>query len=372
MNKYILFAAVAMFILVSCAKETVEQTVDYPISFSAPVVGSMTKAPHTGKIVGPSYPKDEELKVWAKYSDEDLAKWEDGITYMNAVTCKYDSGKNGWIPVGYQYYWPKQGKLTFGVFSPASAPNVTYNEEGVTVTDYTVPEDGKHLDLMYGLREYNKTIGDQTPEPNNPAYSGIDIRLFHALTSVKFKIKKDAEYSGTRLILNSIKLHNVYSKGTFKETIEKQTGGSYADGCTRVPRWVDVSDERDFTYVENSTQELTTESEGDDINKANDMLMIGQKYNHGTTEKPKYISMTVTYTIISSTGVEIEQTHKVELKEFTHYMNMSNNKVVERIQDGWYPGYEYTYIIKIGLKKIDFEPIINEWTPIAENPEITL
>jgi hypothetical protein len=185
------------------------------------------------------------------------------------------------------------------------------------------------------------------------------------LTSVKFKVKQAAAYTGTTLKLKSIQLNNVYSKGTFKENITAQTGGTDDDNCTRAPGWSGQEQEVIYTVISDISQVLTTSAV--DVSGAKDMLLIGQKYNH----EPKYISMTVTYTIQSPTGSEISQSSTVDFQGLTHKDKYGT--VVGEIQDGWYPGYEYTYIISIGLNgEIQFEPIVSEWTPILADPEIGL
>ena len=284
---------------------------------------------------------------------------------MNAVTCVWNKDKNGWIPEGNQYYWPKNGKLSFAAFSPASTTNVTYDKTGVTVKDYIVPSTENHTDLLYSHRAYNKTATNQDDIPDIPNYTGVDINFHHALTSVIFKVKQAAAYTGTTLTLKSIQLNNVYSKGTFKENITAQTGGTDDDKCTRAPGWSDQEQEVIYTVISDISQVLTTSAVV--VSGAKDMLLIGQKYNHGT----KYVSMTVTYTIKSPTGSEILQSSTVEFKGLTHKVNGTD--AVSSIQDGWYPGYEYTYIISIGLNgEIQFEPIVSEWTPILADPEIGL
>lgn len=364
MKKLILFSAVAMMLLAGCSKNEVVQTPDQLITFCAPVIGSMTKAPVTGNIED-IYPTGEKFKVWAQYSADNLTAWENGQTYMSAVTCVYNSNKNGWIPEGNQYYWPKNGKLSFAAFSPADVAGVTYDQTGVTVTNYTVSNAEEHIDLLYSHRAYNKTATNQDDAPGTPSYTGVDINFHHALTSVKFKVKQAAEYAGTTLKLKKIQLNYVYKKGDFKEKITTQTGGTDDDGCTRKPEWSNHAGETSYMVIDNSNQTLTTTAT--DVTDANDMLLIGQKYNHDT----KYISMTVVYTIDSPTGDPIEQVCNVEFKNLKHKDEKGNE--VAGIQDGWYPGYEYTYIISIGLNgEIQFEPIVYEWTPILADPDIEL
>ena len=69
--------------------------------------------------------------------------------------------------------------------------------------------------------------------------------------------------------------------------------------------------------------------------------------------------------------VAVGQECIVEFKNLKH--KDKNGTVVGDIKDGWSPGYEYTYIISIGLNgEIQFEPIVSEWTPILADPEIGL
>ena len=93
MKKLFFIAAIASAALVSCTKNEVnEPAAQQEITFTAPIVGHLTKA-QTGEV-GTSYNKDEQFKVYAWYCEEEAFNPDNAQLYMNAITVAHDATIN--------------------------------------------------------------------------------------------------------------------------------------------------------------------------------------------------------------------------------------------------------------------------------------
>ncbi len=345
MKRLFLLSAAVLMVLAGCTKNEVIQTPDQEITFSAPVLATMTKANVPGEIATP-YPIGENFRVYAVYHQGDFDTWRGKQLYMDAVECSHND--NSWYPSP-AYYWPKVGKLTFAAYSPAVADGkFAYGEGGLSINGYTTPAVSAQYDLMYSDRTYNRTTSDDSAttegEDEGENYKGVDIKFNHALSSIVFKVQTAADYSaGATITLKNVTLNNINSHGNFLENVTE--GTSYPSK----PTWsystpVDYSpivqtDDNPFTQV--LTNSAAT------ITNAYPLLMIPQKLDNA--------KVTVNYTIKSATGEAIDQTQYIDLSSVDH--DLADDDVFAE----WILGKRYVYTIKIGLKEIFFDPYVTEW-----------
>ena len=154
MKKLLFAAAVAGVALAGCVSNEAEVSpkAEGRIAFAAPLVSGVTRA-YVGEIKNP-YPTDENFVVSAKYYDNAFDSWNNGQSYMSGVKAVYSAADNVWAPEGQDYYWPKNGSLTFFAYSPADysswAPAINADEKlaasAVVAVSYT------HLTLPTLLR----------------------------------------------------------------------------------------------------------------------------------------------------------------------------------------------------------------------------
>lgn len=364
MRKSLFFAAFACVALASCVTDDASennQEVKSPqkITFNAPVVSGITRAvagenPNTA---GGSYNTTESFAVYAVWHDEDFNGWNNGSIYMDNVNVIYDGGnvdeKEGtgaWFPAT-DYYWPKDGYLTFAAYSPADAKGTkTYGATGLKIENFEVETDAtKQYDLMFSKRTYKRysSLND-----DNPTYDGVNIVFVHALSSIQFAVKTEGTYTGTEIKLKKISLWGVNSKGTFNETIDETTPSTY----NSTPEWSDHSEVITNTnaYVAyNNTTGLVVENTQQALNggaNQTDLILMPQKI-------PTTGTVRIDYSIKSTSGVEIDQVAEIEIDDYTK---------------AWEYNTRYTYTIVIGLDKIYFAPTVEAWTDVNVNSEIKI
>lgn len=342
MKKFLAFATLASVALVGCVNdEKMEMTSDaQKISFDTPVMSTQTRA-KLGEIEGTTYPKDEDFKVYAIKHSESFTSttWEanDDSYYMNGVTVEYvDAPVNGW-KANKEYYWPEDGSyLTFAAYSPADASGTaTYNNKGLNLADFVVPAlTENQYDLMYSDIKSDCTPASMT---GNGGYSGVPIVFNHALSSIKFSIKKDVGITNTAT-LHSIKIYGVKEQGDFVQNPSGTAawtaeGGNIASGNAYV-----------VTDTENTFE--TSEKEVND----NDVLLLPQDLTNDA-------KVAISYTL---DGTKYD-------REFSLNTFKSSGTAITK----WEIGKRYNYVISIAVETLLFAPSVSSWEEV-ENISIVL
>lgn len=370
MKKFYFFA-MACIALASCVNdEPVEnglQQSNKAIIFNSPVMYGTSRA--VGEIEPNDYPDTEHFSVFAMYSENQTSSWvgTNNVLWMNNVeTAKVENG-NSWssdaVVNGGIYYWPKNGYLTFAAYSPTRVNQngtLTYGENGLTITGYTTPGDGLQYDFMFSKR----TQGINYSSTNE----GVDITFQHALSAIRFQVAAAAEYPGTTITINSIKILNAYSQADFNENLTD--GQTYSSENAYWEKW---SNRNTTGYeVVKKAQTLTTDLV--EITNHNDILMIPQKMVDTTIDNS--IKIEVNYTIKNVGGAEINQVYTVNLADINgdgeaDYLNDVTGETSKEIAQ-WEMGKRYTYNIKIGLNKIYFNPIVENWNDVTVSPDLNI
>lgn len=376
MKKFFIFAAMAGAALVGCTKnEPAADTDQQMITFAAPVVSPNTKA---ATEVWNNYPtaKAYDFAVWAKYyvkgsyENNDYEKgtyttWAEGQTYMKEVVVSHNA--NTWAPAQ-NYYWPKNGSLTFIAYAPASKANFAEaTATGITFTNYPVSyKPAEQVDLLFSERTYNQqkssmdeTAGSNTtgstPDVKEDAYTGVHISFKHALSSILFNIKTDKDYvaQGTTITLKQIQVYNAVSQGSFNQNLADNNGATtsaaaWTFAATPVRSNYNVDGAKDVKLSTNayypSTTSTTAPVTADGL-RASDLILLPQDL--------KDVTLRIEYTI-KNNGAGSE-----ELKQIAELP--LNGSTVSK----WVMGKRYIYNITIGLETIYFEPYVQDWVDIA-------
>lgn len=384
MKKYFFFAACASVAFASCVNDVPDLALEsqQKIVFEAPVVSPSTRVDE----IANNYPTTESFKVWAHYyKNGTYSTFAEGTMFMNNVTCNYDDVLKGWSAG--DYYFPKNGSLTFMAYSPSSVTGASIVANGINFTDYVVDGDvSKQVDLLYSERAYNKEeIDDMATIP----YAGVTLNFKHALSSIRFAVKAYADYGATKIYIKKIEVVNAYSKANFQQPL--------IDGNNNTTGLVtrDASDFQIYTnfgwdnhnvattYVAynqpSPTVPLTTsllyphnDMKASIVSNKTDLILIPQLLKHSDSE---HVKVRVTYNLVNPGGVTIEQVSEIDLVTgngggyYDGYESDLSTKIVEDVT-AWERGKRYTYVISVALDKIYFEPVVAPWDDIYVAPGI--
>lgn len=374
MKKSLLFAALAVVAMASCTKNELKVPStgsDAVISFQ-PVVANATKA--TYLTTTNMATACNQFGVFAWYPEgggEMQASTTNGTLYMNNVTVTYngsfndndDQGSGTWAPSP-TYYWPKNGKLSFDAYAPASAhadknPGAgqgTFTSiitKGLQIANYTVAELGSQYDLLYSTRALNKNTsnggkpGDVSYDENG-TYDGVDIAFKHALSAIEVTAKTFADYSGA-IKLKKITILNAYNKGDFSQGMTKATTEGTAE-------WTPDVNSAEVSYeLFSGDQELDTDPDTPEIKNA---ILLPQSFNH--TESSKKVSIRVDYTIKHGKE-ELDQYYIVDLSTTSGHEGTDPSSTLT----AWQIGKKYTYNFIITLDEVYFAPSVADWTDVT-------
>ncbi len=404
MKKTLFLAIMAGAALAGCVKneEMVKSdTSPERITFDAPVVSIPTRAE---EIYG-NYPANKDFAVYALYHesqyDQNSFSAATSSMYMQNVKCVADNTTTAsyWAPEKV-YYWPKNGYLTFAAYAPVLTSGVTWNANGFTFTDFTVndtPDD--QIDLLYSKRLYDK---QKSNEVENQPYNGITIPFEHALSSIVFMAKTEADYTvkkdddsvdgskSTVIKLTGITVNKVVKKGTFNQNLlAAKTGDSDTNTDTDTdnePAWMveatnNLKDYTVYSSTAGSELELSnteqyvngavdgndetygtsnppatpngTDNVNNDGKRRSDLILIPQNLKRGDGNDDK-VTVTIKYTIKTGTADAIDQ-------ESTFQLAVAPENEGSDATYKWEMGKRYIYHIVIGLDKIYFNPQVTNW-----------
>ena len=347
MKKTLLAAALASVALAGCVKNEAEivQNADSKITFAAPLVSSVTRI-QPGEISNP-YNDKEHFTVFAKFYSDKYNDWESGDWYIGRDNVGIDVGYNpslqGWAPSdGKEYYWPKNGTLTFYAYSPSGYetwnPIITASEQMQSVA-VNIPNKAANVDLMYSelakdQDHNNNTLGNNIPKPTpgvvgTPEYYGVELMFKHALSSIHFKVKLSRTYDNATIVLNKIELKEVKSIGNFNWTMVSGVD----------PVWNPISEPLNYTVVEGIEHNVTMVDTAESIAKAKPIILLPQTLTNVTAE--------ITYTING--------------REFTSEIKLADLNYGANTNAEWKPGKRYIYTITFSLNTIYFDPTVSDW-----------
>lgn len=347
MKKFFLLAAMAGVALTGCVKTESEVAVKSDsnrIVFDNPVVSSVTRA----LIDGTKYPTDVPFSVYAQYKN---ANTGENLLYMENVTTQYVTSTPGtnqesWVPVG-NYYWPKQGTLSFAAYSPTAASTVFNtvswaDDSGFTFDNFNAATNqANSYDLMYSDYVADQEQGD---EADYTKYYGIQLTFRHALSALVFRAKAADEYDGAEIKVKTIEVLEAYNQGDLTTNNADNTAG-----------WSDFQNPTTMAVanIAGAALDHTDFAQQGDV-----LLMVPQAFDHNGGVQVK-----ITYTIDTESNATMTQTHTVDLSMLTE------NGTVTAHAD-WKMGKRYIYDITIGLDRIYFAPTVTDWEDVTVTGEI--
>ena len=343
MKKIFALAAVAVLALASCSNNTLDPVNQKAreINFST-VAGKTTRAIITGNVYKTTDPHFgifayalAEGETWAANSGS-------AQLYMDNVEIKHSAADSIWCSDD-TYYWPLSGSLTFIGYSPYGCNGtVAYDKANkkLTVTNFTqVAAVADQEDLMYATTNANLTDNQSTYTNENSVTStknGVNEVFHHSLSQVCFAVKKATGLSGYEVKVDSIKFL-AYSKGTLTVTEDS-------------PAWSDQGTELLFTAAKADSVLVDTE-----YRPYGDPNMPVPQTLAADTQK-----LIVSYSMKTTPG-------NVTLGHRSDTLDIRTSALTK-----WDDNVKYVYNIEIGLKKIYFNPTIQDWTSPATTQDITI
>ena len=382
MKKFFIFAAMAGAVLVSCTKnEPAATNNEQLITFAAPVVSLNTRS---ATEVWNNYPtgKAYDFAVWAKYfvdanySNGTYTTWDAGQTYMEEVLVSYNATDKTWAPAS-NYYWPKNGSLTFIGYAPASkASYASVTDKGIVFTDYEVSATpSKQVDLLFSERTYNQkvsnmdnTSGDKvtgnTGAVKDDIYEGIHISFKHALSSILFNIKTADDYTAsTTITLQGITVQGAVTTATFNQNLNDANGA-----VTTAAAWdtndngngpsedypVDITVDQEITTTPYYPSGITKETAATNGVRATDLILLPQNLDG--------VSVKINYTINNIGEGSLDDDGNTDPSE--PLTQIAELPLGTTNVPAWEMGKRYIYNIVIGLDKITFEPYVQDWVNV--------
>lgn len=347
MKKFFLLAAMAGVALTGCVKTESEVAVKSDsnrIVFDNPVVSSVTRA----LIDGTEYPTDVPFSVYAQYKNDNTGE---NLLYMENVTTRYVTSTPGtnqksWVPVG-NYYWPKQGTLSFAAYSPTAASTVFNrvswaDDSGFTFDNFNAATNqANSYDLMYSDYVADQEQGD---EADYTKYYGIQLTFRHALSALVFRAKAADNYTGAEIKVKTIEVLEAYNQGDLTTNNASNSAG-----------WSDFRDPTTMEVQNLASAALTT----DYVQQGDVLLMVPQGFDHNGGVKVK-----ITYTIDTESAATMTQTHTVALS------TLNEAGAGASTHDDWEMGKRYIYDITIGLDRIYFAPTVTDWDDVTVTGKI--
>lgn len=356
MKKLMLLAATASVALVGCVNdEKMEMTSEaQKISFDNPVMNTQTRAEVNGEITVATYPESEKFVVYAMHSATELtlSTWANGTNFWgtdgtNGLTVQKEANGD-WEHESKDYYWPKDGYLSFAAYSPAELSDggtVTYGNNGWTVTDFTVNGTvGNQIDLMCATPVFNQ----QEPETE----TGVPTVFKHVLSSIVFTaVENDDAYTYK---INSITVRgDIAMNGNMSSTITGELNNlsmSFAWGHNG----------QSATSLNKALSFDVPESSNEFFLSGTDALLLIPQDNIGNVE----VTLNISRTAAATSATEPAYNKTVKLSDFK--ISASENTVTK-----WEAGKRYVYNFTIGgTKKIFFTPSVTEWEDVTLNVEI--
>lgn len=353
MKKSILLAAAAIAAMAGCSKVEVKSVDEAParISWNAVVSKASTRA-YDGAIQNATYPKEETFGSFAYIHDGDFSETGTNDLYINNAEIKYVTSENLWH-ADTRYYWPKNSdgknyKLTFYSYSPYDELNAVVSctaDKGVKIDNWDVSAKST-VDVMTTARLANQT-GNTTNSTSMLADKGVPTAFEHKLTQIKdFIVKTKAEYPGLTFTVKSIKILNVYHKGTLAANV-----------------WTPTADLDDYTWYNDLTGGVTVNQTGTKIvpnslpASLNNYLLVLPQVFAVNGQK-----LQIVYNINNGT-YNYDVTNSIDLKTIHDLGTGDKNP-------DWVMNKKITYTITLGMNEIYWDPTVVEWKEESEGYSI--
>lgn len=340
--KKIMILAIAAVALAACAKTHDIAPVTGPAIGFGTWNDVMTKAPKTAFADG------DEFDVFGY-------KWMDAGTpaaasVFEGVDVVYDEANTKWSYSPVRYWDPSYDNYTFFAAWPKDQlASGTYAQTGLFVTN-ELTFDGAAEPILIAQK---KTVAKAN-------YNAVVPLVFkHMSALVDIKVKKHADLEDAELVVTSISLANIKTKGTF--TVASYDGSNNPVGSVATVGWapdatptVDSFDNTDGTGVATlptleADHGITTSEAGNLI----DNLVVMPQALDGTQ------TLSIEYTLEDESG--IVNTYAPDPVGLDKFDNTDNKSNASTFITSWQPGYHYTLYITINANAIEFSASIADW-----------
>lgn len=402
MKRFMLFIAMVGFVATSCSKTIVKDEVETAISFSTESAKLTRAIVQNGQTQNSgNYYQDQPFSVFAYGSN-------DGLTaFMDNVEISYTSPS--WKATGNtKYYWPNDPETTinFYAYSPAcSTANATtgladhqmlnctglaHSETSLNVTGYTHNEAQMYVDFMVATpvkgATYVNPDGSINPTDSKPNVDddtdGVVPMVFnHKMTQILFNVTTNQVYPGVTFTIESITLKNVRNSADYVHTYANASDTWTVNAGSKTSYKIFPADDNKGAHavnpVDNATKKENVISLSYDSNAADDAFQ--SMTTTGVTMIPQTMAQCSTVYVagadaianetngqmfeivysISGTGVAKETVIK-HIPFYPSATDLQNQNVTIA---NWEVNKRITYVVKIGLNEVTFEPKVADWTP---------
>ena len=347
------------------------------ITFTTAVGPQGTKA----LIEDNAFPKSSSFATLAWWLEE--GSWDDdmdkaqpyiplGSDAGSRSVVSYDEAGECWS-TAIPYYWPSHGSLTFFSFHPHDMNDVTFGmTDGLVIRDRDIAgKNDQQKDIMIAEAAKDRTANSAPSTGGNlTLYTGVPTIFHHTLSRLTgFSIRTDDDYStandtsGTKfsLTLNSIKIKDVFVKGSYRSGIDPPDTGTWYDFSGPADyEWYDKSDYVDafvIGYHDNPDEAAVpgehVRIEGEDDNYDGSVLILPQRFNDPDAEGNHGACIEVTYTVTYGFP-----DGKPESRQMVRTMRLAD---IHKDQDASWPvGKDISYHLTIGIDKITWQPSVED------------
>lgn len=372
--------AFATVLAVSCVKTQILPDGGrdrHAISFTAAVGSQGTKA----LIEGNAFPTDEEFATFAWWLEE--GSWDEnkdeaqlyiplGTDAGSRSVVSYDEDLKRWTTAT-PYYWPSHGSLTFFSFHPHDMNDVEFDmTDGLVIRNRDIAgKSDQQKDIMVAEAAKDRTANSAPGADGNPTdYTGVPTIFHHTLSRLTgFSIRTDADYTmvngpaGTKLgfTLNSIRIKDVFVKGSYRSGIDPPSSGTWFDFGSPVNyEWYDERDYADAFVIgyHDSTDEAAVPDghiriTGESGSYAGSVLIMPQIFNDPAYSGNHSACIEVTYTVTYGFP-----DGKTESRQMVRTMRLAD---IHKDQDASWPvGKDISYHLTIGIDKITWQPSVED------------
>ena len=360
MKKYLLYATAACAALAACTKNEVKPVeMDQEITYQTITTKAASSFASNRHFTSYAYMLPSG-QTWDSNSSDGSAYIADADIYYHNTDSKYEwkADKN--------YYWPKQGSLTFFAWSTyttskasLTAATVSCTQaKGIQVDAFDITKN-KNVDFLVAEVSKDKKANETQHEDGSSHTwaKGVPTVFKHALSKLVFKVvtvKGGANYNYTpdkvTFTVKSIKLKGVNNNLAYSQDWQSGSTASKHTWTDPAPA-VEIAEVPVFTstYVATNTATALTPAEGDYS------IVIPQSFDADDVLE-----------IIYEIKTEFISGHPV-----TETVTISDKKLSEVYTAKWEPGKEYTLTIKLGIDEVLWDPTLEDWT-VGTTVDVTI
>ena len=396
-----LFIAMVGFVATSCSKTIVKDEVETAISFSTES-SKLTRAIVQNNV----YYEAQPFGVVA-YAHQG------GVSDKLMDTVQVVKANGEWKSKVGKYYWPNDPTTTidFYAYSPAinlENASLVPNQQ-MTVVNFAQADNGAmsfeaythinmYVDFMVATPVKGATYVNPDGDANTATASGkegiVPVVFNHQMSQILFKVTTDEDYgSDIKFTLKSITLKNIKDIADFNHSYaDDNTQDQYPDSHVGVWSNQDFSGQnprRTYPIFPAAINQGAPSDEQvavgnivyvSDVNTANnvftttgvtmipqDMAQCSTKYVAGEDAIARETAgqmFEIVYSI-SGTGVADETVTK-HIPFYPSAADLANQTQNVNIVN-WGPNKRITYVVKIGLNEVKFEPSVANWEDTAGN-----